>query len=148
MSTAWYYVGGFGVLAWLLMSIGTGFKLGRAQVHGGWVITVAGVAFGVLAGLAALGTWIYPLTGAITNSFNPVKFAAFIVVLVAIGFTVAALLPDSIHGFTAGLGLALAWVAIPSLLRHGVVPGQAGVNIQAVLTELTRPLVQNTRWFG
>jgi hypothetical protein len=46
--------------------------------------------------------------------------------LAAAAFTLAALLPDNLHGFTAGLGLALAWVVLPSLLKQGVVPGQAG----------------------
>lgn len=146
--TAWYYVAGFATLAWIAISIGTGMKFGRFQVHGGWIVTAVGIVFGVLAGLAATSTVIYRFVGAIAHSFTIVQLALFVAVLAAAAFTLAALLPDNLHGFTAGLGLALAWVVLPSLLKQGVVPGQAGQTIAAVLTDLTRPLVQNTRWFG
>jgi hypothetical protein len=148
MSTAWNYVGFFGVMAWLLFSYGTGIKFDRFQVHGGWVVTVLGLVSGILAGLAALGTPIYSFVGAIAHSFTPVSFALFLGVVVAVGLTVLALLPDKLHGFTAGLGLALAWIVIPTLLRQGVVPAPAGPHIQAVLVQLTQPIVANTRWFG
>jgi hypothetical protein len=104
------------------------------------VVTVLGLVFGILAGLAALGTPIYSFVGAIAHSFTPVSFALFLGVVVAVGLTVLALLPDNLHGFTAGLGLALAWIVIPTLLRQGVVPAPAGPHIQAVLTQLTQPI--------
>jgi hypothetical protein len=85
MSTAWNYVGFFGVMAWLLFSYGTGIKFDRFQVHGGWVVTVLGLVSGILAGLAALGTPIYSFVGAIAHSFTPVSFALFLGVVVAVG---------------------------------------------------------------
>lgn len=127
VDTAWYYVGGFGVIAWILFTIFSKLSLGKGQGVVAAVTAIGGLAAAIIAGFYAVQTPIGTVVGAIV-SIPLIAFVVFLALLVSIvGLTVAAFVPDKwLPAVSATAGLAAAWILIPSALASAPLPGTWG----------------------
>ena len=123
---AWFYVAGFGVLAWAFLSAGSVIKGGAASGILNWLTGVASVACALIAGVYATYTWILDLTGWVVGIHPVIGLVAFILTLLGILATIPALLMDRFSAMTVTPVIVGAWVVLPSLLTVGAIPGEAG----------------------
>ena len=145
MPTAWYYIGGFGVIAWLMFAVASKLRLGIAQEIVSGVLGVLGIAAGAIAGVYAESTFIGTFARWVVALHPVVTFVSFVVLLVAAFVTVAAIIPDKWSpGASASLPLALAWVVIPSALSSGALHGTWGHAITSATVQVSGILVHAT----
>ncbi len=122
---AWFYIIGFSVIAWGLLSL---LASGRAPHFLEVILGGLAVLSCLIAGRFALTTWLYPLTGWITHLHQITTLLAMAVALLTVAATIPVLWWNLSRWVTP---LAVAWVLLPSLLLQGVIPGEGG----AVLTK-------------
>lgn len=141
----WMTALGFGVIAWFMFALAQGIQVGKVQLYYGWVAGLVGFLAAVVAGTAARNTWIAGLVGWAVGLGTWIRVIAFVLVLVTVLVTLVAILPDNIgKGVSMGLGLAVAWMILPSAIVQGVVPGRAGQVITSAYVAISQPLVQAT----
>jgi hypothetical protein len=147
----WVYVLGFGAVGWMLFKLARRILTNYKQVDDwlGYLVGVAGLAAFVLSGVYATNTWIYGVIGWF-KGWEIVALGIFLAVVGTAIYTLFALVPDRYSPeATIGLGLALAWVIVPSALAQGYVPGTVGATISQAVQTVTGPLIANTSgWFG
>jgi hypothetical protein len=144
--TAWYYVGGFGALAWILFSIIAKMSAGRAQVALTASVGIFGIASGMIAGGWARRTFIINIAGWAASIHPAVTFVIFILLVIFIvGVTIAAIIPDGYSpAVAASFGIAIAWIFVPSFLAIGALPGTWGASITAASNNVTTTLMTLT----
>lgn len=140
----WYYILGFGVLAWGCF-FASGVLSVPGQVHVAWGLGLLGLGFAVIAGMYAERTWIGDLIGWFIGLGWVTALAAFVGLLVLCVITVLAALWDKVAAkVVLSLPLALAWVFAISALAHGAVPGNVGHGIQTAVGQIGNILVAKT----
>lgn len=141
----WITAIGFGIIAWFMFALAQGVQVGKVQLYYGWVAGLLGFLAAIVSGTAARNTWVYGLVGWAVGLGTWIKVIAFALVLITVLVTLVAILPDNIgKGVSMGLGLAVAWIILPSAIVQGVVPGKAGDMIEQAYIAVSAPLVQAT----
>lgn len=141
----WMTVIGAGIIAWFMFALAQGVQVGKPQVHYSWVAGIVGFLAAIIAGTAARNTFIYSLVGWAVGLGTWIRVIAFALVLITVLVTLVAILPDNIgRGVSMGLGLAVAWIILPSAIVQGVVPGKAGDVIERAYVAVSAPLVKAT----
>ena len=135
---AWAVVVGFSLISWGLLALGASGKLPSVVET---LLGVLAVCSALIAGFAALGTWIYPVTGWIVGLHPVISLAAMGVALIAVGATVPVLAWDLRKWVPLLTG---SWLILPSLLKLGVVPGTVGETMTSVVMEIAATLSANT----
>ena len=145
MPTPWYYIAGFGVIAWALFAIASKLRVGVSQEIVSGVIGVAGIASGVIAGVYAEQTFIASIVRWVVSIHPVVTFAGFIILVLAAIITLAAIIPDRWSpGASASLPMAIAWIFIPSALSSGALHGTWGAGITSATVQISGILVKAT----
>lgn len=145
----WFYVAGFGVLAWAFLSAGSVIKGGAASGILNWLTGIGAIAAALIAGVYATYTWVLDLTGWLVGIHPVIGLAAFVLTLLGLLATIPALLMDRFSAMSVTPVIVGAWVVLPSLLQVGAIPGEAGDQAMVLLRTVSVPLVETTaRWFG
>lgn len=120
-SIAWPTLVLFGAAAWGFLFLGASGKIGGKKTE--ILIFVLAVLSALIAGVAAMNTWINDLVGWFMGLNSVTHNAALLFVVLSIGATIPVLLWDFKSVVTP---IAIAWVFLPSALSHGAVLDQYG----------------------
>lgn len=144
----WFYVAGFGVLAWAALSAGGVIKGGPASGILNWLTGLLAIGFGLIAGVYATHTWLLSAAGGVVSIHPVIGLAVFVLTLLGLLATIPVLLIDRISALSVTPVIVAAWVLLPSLLQVGAIPGEAGDRITLIIRTIAEPLIAETRWFG
>ncbi|HCB03582.1 MAG TPA: hypothetical protein DEQ43_04920 [Nocardioides bacterium] len=148
MNPAWWTIVGFSVLSWASLSLGSRINGGALSAPINWATGSLSVAFALIAGRAAMFTWIYDAVGWVAAIHPVVGLVLTAAVILAIFFTVLVLTWDRWSAVSASLPIVAAWLVVPSLLAHGMPPGEFGATAAtAVVTAADWLLANIGGWF-
>lgn len=122
----WFTVIGFAVLAWASLAAGARINGGALSSTINWITGVLAVGFALVAGRAAMKTWIYDAVGWVAHIHPVASLVLMGAVVLAIGATVLVVTWDRWSGVSASVPVVAAWLVLPSLLGHGIPPGEFG----------------------
>jgi hypothetical protein len=120
-SVAWPTLVLFGAAAWGLLFLGASGKIGGKKTE--VIISALAVLSALIAGVAAMNTWINDVVGWFMGLHMVTHNAALLFVVLSVGATIPVLLWDFKSWV---LPIAAAWVFLPSALAHGAVLDQYG----------------------
>lgn len=144
-SHVWYYVLGFGILAWGCFLAAGVLALPKIQSHVAWVFGVGGLAAAIIAGFYAKATWIGDLIRGFIGLGDLTRFITFGGLLALIIITPLAALIDKVAPkLVLSLPIALAWVAAMPALYYGALPGNWGQGITSAVKAISNVLVTKT----
>jgi len=148
VNSAWWTVIGFSVLSWAALATGARINGGALSGPINWLTGVLSVAFALVAGRAAMRTWIYDLVGWIAGIHPTVALLLMGGVLLALFFTALVVTWDKWSGVSATVPVVAAWLVVPSLLGHGLPSGEFGATAsQAIFTVADWLTLRLGGWF-
>ncbi len=149
-NSAWYYVGGLGVIGWAFLAAFVEFRTpGKSATWVAWGCAAIGV-------LSCLGAGVYlarikqarDVIGFIAD-FKILAFIVFVCVLVGIVKLVVGFVPNDYHPWALTTGLAIFAAFLPLILHADLIPGSIGHGLRTGTDEVSQQVVAHTNgWFG
>lgn len=151
MSPYWWQVAGFGILTWFLIWLGARAN-GKASVLVDFVAAPFSLIFGLLAGQAAVHTFLFDVVRLLAGIHPFVALALSGAAMVAVLLSLFAIFSRGGGDIwvKAAVPLTVGVALLPSLLSLRVIPGDVAVEASHVIEAVTAWVQANITggWFG